>query len=125
MSTRYGLRIGDIGVEFPSREERQKALLAFTAGVDVGIKDRGHKYIPGTGNFSVYERDSKEDVVICTVCKGDFLTESCTEREYPIKYSYSKNFTTDTNYICDACYAKQMKAKELFDAKALVASQEN
>ena len=122
---KYGLRIGDIGVEFPSTEDRQKALLAFTKGTDVKIHSSGIKFTQGEGSFSVYDRDTKEVLTICNICSGNFLSETCTEREYPHKNSWEKGYGTETGFICDACFAKQVKAKELFDAQKLVSGAEN
>lgn len=121
---RYGLRIGNIGVEFPSLEERSKALLDFTKGTDVDIRDSGIKYKEGKGNFSVYERETKETIVTCCECNGEFGIDSCKKREYPRKYSYSNEWSTNEGYICDACLAKQIKDKEIFDAKKLIEKEE-
>ena len=82
---RYGLKIGDVGIEFPSREEREKALKAFTLGCDVKICVSGVKYRDGSGTFSVYERLSEEILVTCNGCKGVFGADVCPMRGYPHK----------------------------------------
>lgn len=117
---RYGLLIGQVGVEFPSLEECQKAVVTFTKGVDIQVSNKGLRYTPGNGSFSVYQREDKEVLTNCEVCKGIFTTEVCTYREYPDKRSYSQEFFLEKGYICDACFAKKIKDKELADAKALV-----
>ena len=122
---KYGLRIGNVGIEFPSIEDRQKAVTAFTKGTDVVIKTSGIKFKDGEGNFSVYDRDTKETLTICNICSGTFLHDSCTDREYPHKNSWENKFGTETRFICDACFAKQLKAKELFDAKKIVEDSED
>lgn len=117
---KFGLRIGQVGVEFPSAEDRQKAIINFTKGTDVTISESGIKYKDGIGNFSVYDRDTKETITTCAVCRGEFSVETCSEREYPNKYSYSNEYHTDTGFVCDACFTKKVKDKEIFDAKKLV-----
>ena len=119
---RYGLRIGNVGVEFPSLEECQKALLTFTKGTDVSINTgAGIKYKAGAGSFSTYERESSEIITTCYECKGEFSTEMCQQRTYPKKYSYGNSFSEETNWICDACLASAVKVKQVFDAQQLIA----
>lgn len=117
---KYGLRIGNVGIEFPSIEERNKALTDFTKGCDVQISDSGLRFKDGKGSFSVYDRDTKEILTNCCICNGVFGIDTCGEREYPYKYSYSKNYDITTGYICDACLAKKIKDKQLFDAQQLL-----
>jgi hypothetical protein len=116
---KYGLRIGDTGIEFSSIEERDKALHAFTRGCDVIISDSGLRYKEGKGGFSVYDRDTKEVVANCYICKGVFGIDTCSERQYPYK-SYNGKYDTTTDYICDACLAKKIKDKQVFDAQQLL-----
>jgi len=117
---RYGLRIGDVGVEFPSRDERQKAMIAFTTGTCTRISDSGVRFVDDKGTFATYERDDKEVLVNCTKCTGVFGVDSCPTREYQEKNSWEKEFKAATGYICDACFEAQRKAKELFDAQMVV-----
>lgn len=117
---KYGLRIGDIGIEFPSIDERQKALIDFTKGCDVKISDSGIVYKDGKGTFSVYERDTKEVIVVCCQCEGQFGIDSCPNREYPYKYYNSKDWSTSKGYICDSCLAKKKKEKEVEEAKKVL-----
>ena len=117
---KYGLRIGNIGVEFVSIEERQKALINFTKGTDVKISTTGIKFSDGEGSFSVYDRDTKEVITTCRKCNGEFSIETCFNREYPYKPSYSDKYSTENGYICEACFAKANKDKELFDARQLL-----
>lgn len=117
---KYGLRIGDVGVEFPSAEDRQKALQYFTKGTDVTIHSVGIKFTEGKGSFSVYDRDTKEILTICVKCEGTFLIETCNKRKFPDQRYYSKEWSNEDAFICDACYQKQLKLKELDDAKKIV-----
>ena len=121
---RYGLRIGDVGIEFPSIEERDKALKCFTHGVDVRINTFGLKYEDGDGSFSVYDRDSKEVITICCICKGSFGIETCNNKSYPYKNSWEKEFGEKEGYICSACFASQIKAQEVFNAKKVLGNSE-
>lgn len=117
---KYGLRIGDVGIEFCSIDERQKALLDFTKGCDVKIYDRGIMYKECTGTtFSVYERETKDVIVTCEVCTGVFGIESSPDREYTYK-SYNGKYEKTHGCICDACLAKKIKEKEIFDAKKVL-----
>ena len=121
---KYGLRIGNIGIEFPSIEDRQKALTAFTRGTDVNISPIGVKYTTGDGSFSVYDRDTKDIITTCSECTGTFLQDTCFKREFPSKHSWSDVWETSINFICDACLAQQIKAKEIFEAKKLLKDQD-
>jgi len=119
---RYGLRIGDIGVEFSDRDTRQRALAAFTAGGAVKISSIGRRYTSDTGSFSVYERDDSDIQVNCAVCNEVFNIESAANRKYPIHYSWRKDNEWEEveNHICDADFAKKVKEKELADAKGVI-----
>ncbi len=122
---RYSLRIGNVGVEFPSREERQKALIAFTGGTCVGISDSGVRFIDGKDTFSTYERDDKEVLANCDECHGVFGVDACPSRQYPKKQTWNEKYEEKEANICDACFESQRKAKELFDAKKVVAKNES
>jgi len=122
---KYGLRIGLVGIEFPSIEDRNKAIQYFTKGSDVTINlGSGIKYKNGEGNFSVYDRNTKEVIVNCHECDGSFLVDTCNQRKYPYKYSYSDNWEERDEYICDACFSKQFKLKEIHDAKEILKGNE-
>ena len=57
----YGLRIGDVGIEFGLRDERDKAMMTFTKGTSVDICTYGGpRYKDGKGTFSTYERDTSQ-----------------------------------------------------------------
>ena len=118
---KYGLKIGDVGVEFPSREERQKALMIFTGGSTVKIQAAAIRYVNHDGAFSTYERDDKEVLVTCNECNGVFSHDACPKRTYMRKPSWSDKFSEGTDYVCDGCMEAQRKAKEIFDAKAVIA----
>ncbi len=122
---KYGLRIGSIGIEFMSAEERNKALQDFTKGCDVEISDVGLRFKDGKGSFSVYDRDTKDVVANCCICNGVFGIDTCGEMEYPYYYSYNKSYSTSTGYICDACFAKKVKDKQIFDAQQLIKTQQS
>ena len=122
---KYGLRIGDVGVEFPSIEDRNKAVQAFTKGTDVKIHSNGIKFTDGEGNFSVYDRDTKEILTVCAECEGTFLQDTCSKREFPYKHSYSKDWIVRDEFICDACLAKRIKSKEKADAQKVLDSEED
>lgn len=117
---RYGLRIGDIGIEFSSREEREKALTTFTKGSDVKIYDSGVKYRDGKSTFSVYERMTEDILVTCSDCKGVFGIDVCPKGDFPFKNSWEKKYTTNERHLCDACLASINKAKEIYEAKKVL-----
>ena len=117
---KFGFRIGDTGVEFPSIEDREKAIRVFTKSSTVKISNIGIRYKDSEGSFAVYDRDTKEVITNCVSCEGQFYVDSCGKREYPEKYSYSNDYHEENAYICDACYAKKIKAKEIFDARQIV-----
>lgn len=116
----FGLRIGDVGIEFPSREEREKALLAFTKGSDVKIYDDGVKYRDGKSTFSVYERMTENILVTCSECRGIFGIDVCPKGDFPSKRSYDNEYSTEDRHLCDACLISITKAKEIFEAKKLL-----
>ena len=118
----YGLRIGEVGVEFSIQVDRQKALEMFTKGSTVGINARqGIVYSDGEAIFGTYERETKEILVRCETCKGIHSSDSCRQIDYPHKCLWDSEYKSTTDFICDGCLAKILKEKELFDAKKLVA----
>ena len=122
---KYGLRIGKIGIEFVSIDERDKALRNFTHGVDIKISNDGIRYSDGEGTFSVYDRDTKEIITNCVLCKGVFGIETCNNRVYPYKNSWENEYKFTEGYICDACLAAANKAEEVFNAKKLLNNEED
>jgi len=116
---RYGLRIGETGVEFSTKDDRDKALLCFTKGGTVKVNPRaGVRYQEdGDPCFGTYERESNEVLVNCAICEGTFSSDGCSQRTYPYKASYDRNYSDRTGHICDGCFAKQVKDKELHEAK--------
>jgi hypothetical protein len=122
---KYGIRIGNIGIEFASIEDRTKALVDFTKGSDVNISDSGIIYSDGKGNFSVYDRDTKEILTRCVSCEGTFSIESCPKRDYPYKYYGQTKYSETSDHICDACLAKKLKEKEVEEAKAVLKNAES
>ncbi len=120
---KYGLRIGEVGIEFNSVDERDKAIKDFTHGCDVSISDTGIRFTEGKSSFSIYDRDTKEVLVNCCKCKGVFGIDSCGERSYPNKHSWEKEYSSAEGYICDACLARAIKEKEVFDAKKVLSKE--
>lgn len=108
---KYGFRIGNVGVEFSSVDARDNAIKTFTKGSDVVISNIGIRFSDGEGNFSVYDRDTREVLTNCCACMGVFLEQTCSRRSYPDKYSYEKSYSNREGYICDACLAMKEKEK--------------
>jgi len=116
---KYGLKIGSTGLEFVSIDDRDKALKNFTRGVDVQIHSSGIKYTDGDGAFSVYERDTKEVLVTCCICRALQGIDSCPHRSYPYK-SYTGKYDVNSGHICDACLIVKEKEKAIFDAQQVL-----
>lgn len=114
---KYGLRIGEVGLEFSTREDREKAIIVLTKCSSVNICDTGIRYRDSDGAFGTYERESKEIQANCKECGGVFSIETCPRRDYPKYNDWNKRWDIMTGHICDACLAKQKKAKEIADAK--------
>jgi len=115
---RYGLRVGSTGVEFSSRDERDKALLCFTKGGTVRVNcSSGIRYDDdGDPAFGTYERESNEVLANCSNCHGTFSHETCCERRYQ-HIDYAKRVSDTSGFLCDGCLAKIAKDVELFEAK--------
>jgi len=112
----YGLKIENTGVEFSTREDREKALVIFTKGSTVKIQTLGIRYKEGEAPFGTYERETNEVLNNCYECNGVFSNDSCPKRYYPRK-SYGGEWETHNGHICDGCFAAQEKAKKIDDAK--------
>lgn len=128
MSNVYGLQIDDVGIEFPSREDRDKAILTFTRGSSVAISTYGGpRFKPAKGAFSTYERDPAQQQANCENCHGIFLAETCPQRTVPER-GYKPNLwpegETETRFLCDGCHARYLREKELHDAKKVVEAAE-
>jgi hypothetical protein len=122
----YGFRIGACGIEFATREDREKALLAFTKGGCVAIQDfQGPKYTDSAAMFATYERMTEQPLNNCGQCRHTFAADACTDRTFPDK-DYNGKFTEkDTHgYICDGCYAARIKDAEVAKARATLATVE-
>jgi hypothetical protein len=117
---KYGFKIGNVGVEFSSMEDRQKAILTFTKSSTVNITNNGIKYLDADGAFSVYDRDTTFVIVTCEECMGEFSIETAPKQTYEYKPSYSNDYDKKTGHICVACFAALKKEKEIFDATALL-----
>ena len=114
---KYGLRIGDVGVEFETREERQKALLTFTEGACVNINGSGIVYVNSKGVFSTYERNDNDILVNCSSCYAIFNIEVCQKRDYPNKNSWEAEYGVMSGHICDGCLEIKRKEKAIIDAR--------
>lgn len=118
---RYGLRIGTTGIEFSSKDERDKALLCFTKGgtVKVNTSDGIRYEEEGDPAFGTYERESNEVLCNCEECKGTFSNETCSKRSYRRIYPWGTPKKTEdySGWICDGCLAKITKDIEIFEAK--------
>lgn len=121
---RYGMRIGTTGVEFASKDERDKALLTFTKGSTVHVNEYAGIIYKDEGDpaFGTYEREANEVLVRCEVCKGTFSHEGCHERGYRVKQNYRDHVTTEHGWICDGCHAVVTKDADLFEAKEKLAA---
>jgi hypothetical protein len=126
---KYGLRIGNVGVEFSDRGTREKALLIFTKGSCVKISDcEGRKYTDHDGAFSTYEANTEEQTMNCSKCKGSFSSEACTQRNVPATGWNGKFKGADekeSKFLCDACHAKILADFEVFNAKKVIENAEN
>ena len=121
----YGLMIGSAGIEFPSREDRDKAIKVFTNGSSIEISEScGVRYKPSQKVFGTYERDTSQVMAKCSKCLGIFTNETCSERSVPAHKSYPKHeeFSDEMReeWLCDGCYAHRMQAKKVYDAQKTV-----
>lgn len=118
---RYGFRIGEVGIEFVSIEDRDKAIKDFTHGSVIRISESGIRYHDDDRGkaFSVYDRETSEIIAVCNECAVSFSIESCPKREYPKKNSWEKDFSSNEAHVCDACFAVAVRKKEVFDAKKI------
>ena len=124
----YGLRIGGVGVEFSTREDREKALLMFCRGGCVAISDtEGVRYSDGDGTFATYERNTEKQLTNCSICKGVFPVETCSKRSFARKDWDSKFPEKDdstTAFICDGCLAARVQEKKVHDAEKTLSAAE-
>jgi hypothetical protein len=121
MSKVFGFKIGKVGLEFPSREDREKALVKFTRAATVKVNESsGIVYEDGDMPFGTYERDTKEVSTKCYVCNGIFTLDTCSQRQYQNKPSYSNTYSKEENFICDGCFAAKEKEYEVHKAKELL-----
>ena len=129
---RYGLRVGDVGLEFQSREDREKAILTFTRGSTMRVNDSsGVVYAEDgkTGSFSTYEREHGEIATRCYDCKGVFSHDTCNKRSAPKTDYYDKveldNETprkakSESAFLCDGCLAIRKQKAEEAEATAVL-----
>ena len=126
---RYGLRIGNVGVEFPDRQTREKAMLAFCNGSCVTVSDSaGIRYRPGKKTFSTYERDTNEQLMNCSKCDGVFSSEVCSERLVPEADwdgKFKSGNKTERKTLCDGCMTKLLEDHKLWKARQIVEAAEN
>jgi len=122
---KYGFKIGTVGVEFPTIESRQKAIIAFTSSSTVNIFNKGVKYRDGTNSFSVYDRDTEFVMVTCEECEGEFSSDTAPKQPYEYRPIYANDYEEKTGHICAACLAAINKEREIFIAKAILSKEEN
>lgn len=105
---KYGVSIGDIGVEFDFIKDREKMLLILAKSNAVKINSvSGEEFTREKNSFGLYERDTTQKGVRCYTCNTVFYGEECRRIEYESPCSYSsKGFSEQTNYICDKCHDK-------------------
>lgn len=118
----YGLKIGDVGLEFASRGDRERAIIVFTRASTRKVSSVGIKFEDHTAAFSTYERDPKIVVVTCCGCRGEFSIDSTPERDYPYK-NYANKWVVNRGFFCDGCLATANRAKEVDDAKRTLEGQ--
>jgi hypothetical protein len=125
----YGLRIGDVGIEFGDLQSREKALLTFTRGSTVKIvTSAGPRFRDHEGAFSTYERETNDQAMNCTECMSVFTSETCMKREVPekrydgsvSKYVYQDDGRMTDEILCDGCFAKKIREFEVFKAKQVM-----
>jgi len=122
---KYGFRIGVIGLEFPSLQDRDKAIQTFTHCSVILISDNaGPRYaVDSNGSFSVYDRDTNEQTMNCSGCKCQFTSETCTQRSVPKRDwqgKFQEGDIKEWSYLCDGCFAKLMKEYEIYKAEKVL-----
>ncbi len=130
---KYGLQIGKLGLEFSDKASRDKALLTFTNCSVVGVNTGEGVVYEDNGDgsaFSVYERETKESMHRCGICKGVFSHETCSSRAIPemdysggLRLPDAINGDTQEKCVCDACEAKLKQKLELAKAEKVLADQ--
>lgn len=123
---RFGFQIGSVGLEFTSRDEREKAMTLFTRAVCMKVStDAGPRFEPGAGTFSTYERDDKEQMMNCSSCKGVFSSGVCSNHTVQDK-DWSGKFRDGDHptekCLCDGCHTKWKADWEVCKAQRVIAS---
>lgn len=113
----YGFKIGEIGLEFSAKADRDAAIKVFTNSRAVKVDTFGLRYKDGDKAFSTYERDPQMVVTNCCKCRGVFPVETCPERLYPYKPYGEDKYKSTTSHICDGCYAAAQEEEKVFNAK--------
>jgi hypothetical protein len=118
---KYGLRIGNIGLEFSDKQTRDKAIQVMTNCSAVSISTSGIRYEQNDGCFSVYDRDNTEVQVNCYDCKGVFANTTCSSRSAPKKdWNGKYDGSTENASLCDACLATREKQLKEWEAKKVL-----
>ena len=124
----YGLKIGSIGLEFPSRDDRNKAMVTFASSQASKIQEyAGPRYSPADKSFGTYEREEGQQLINCSKCSGVFTPETCGERTVPSRTNFPSGFDAEKMqdaWLCDGCYAQWMQDKKVWDAKQTIAASE-
>ena len=115
------MKIGEVGLEFVSREDREKALLTFTRSSTIKISNSGVRYREGSTPFGTYERDTCEVLFNCENCNGVFSSETCKVRKYQgLQYNWSKSLDDIEKTLCDGCFVTAKEEAEIFKAKKVL-----
>ena len=124
---KYGIRIGDIGVEFDHIKQRENFLKMLANSNSIKINEgQGLEFEDKTTSFGIYERNTKEVGYRCYVCEQVIRDGSCHKQEYEYPYTYGTDgFSSSTNYICNNCLANytsqvdEIKKKNKAEKEAL------
>ena len=114
----FGLRIGQTGLEFQDKDERENAIAVVTRGSGVRVSDyQGPRYMSEATTFSVYERETDDNTTNCSKCNGQFKSPDCRQVSVP-KTDWSGKFLSLTEverkYLCEPCAEEVASGFELF-----------
>ena len=104
----YGVKVGDIGIDFQSIKDRSKFLNLLARANSIKINDRQGIVIEEKRvDFGIYIRNADEKGVRCYKCETVFTNGECRKQEYEYPYSYGTDgISTENNFICDNCLEK-------------------
>ena len=104
-SSRFGIRVGDVGIDFAFEKERQKLLELLSKASSVKINNSaGVVYKKCQVNFGIYERNMAIEGIRCNKCESVYYNGECRKQEYEYPYSYGDSgLSSTTDFICDKC----------------------